>query len=75
MDEKPPMVGLHSEIEGRIMIDDGAKDAMLYRGKSLLAVGIKKKSKHHLKKEPLLQSTTVTGYSSVKVVLHCLQMN
>ncbi|EZH67132.1 hypothetical protein DH09_04145 [Bacillaceae bacterium JMAK1] len=35
-------VGIHSEIEGRIMIDDGAKDAMLYRGKSLLAVGIKK---------------------------------
>lgn len=33
-------IALHSAVSGRIMVDDGAKKAILYEGKSLLPVGI-----------------------------------
>ncbi|SDI65999.1 glutamate 5-kinase [Natribacillus halophilus] len=34
-------VGIYSPVEGEIVIDDGAKDALLYGGKSLLSVGVR----------------------------------
>ncbi|WLR52071.1 glutamate 5-kinase [Bacillus tianshenii] len=33
-------VSLHSDVKGMIVVDDGAKEALLLRGKSLLAAGI-----------------------------------
>lgn len=33
-------IALHSPVSGQLVIDDGAKDAILYRGKSLLPVGL-----------------------------------
>ncbi|MBM7540811.1 glutamate 5-kinase [Amphibacillus cookii] len=33
-------IAFHSEVKGRILVDDGAKDALLSEGRSLLAAGI-----------------------------------
>ncbi len=33
-------IAFHSEVKGRILVDDGAKDALLSEGRSLLAVGV-----------------------------------
>ncbi|AXF55491.1 glutamate 5-kinase [Salicibibacter kimchii] len=34
-------VGIYSPVEGNLVIDEGAKDALLYDGKSLLSVGVR----------------------------------
>ena len=37
---KHQWIGFHSEVKGSIMVDDGAADALLHLGRSLLAAGV-----------------------------------
>ncbi|WP_100399443.1 glutamate 5-kinase [Bacillus sp. FJAT-44742] len=37
---KKQWISLHSQVSGQVIIDDGARDAILYKGKSLLPAGV-----------------------------------